>query len=135
MNRAWACTRATRGGLIASCSNSVTFGPCAVDPTTGYDVCNEGDLYPLEVVSNATLEGCDAVAVSVTEVVKGLGPDLCPLRDGGYCVDDVTDLSGGAPFTYEVAQLDVVAGPFHCAALEDQVRRRGDLPNDSGGFG
>ena len=86
---------------------SVTFGPCAVDPTTGYDVCNEGDLYPLEVVSNATLEGCDAVAVSVTEVVKGSGPDLCPLRDSGYCVDDVTDLSGGAPFTYEVAQLDV----------------------------
>jgi hypothetical protein len=86
---------------------SVTFGPCQTDPVTGADVCNEGDLYPLELVSNNTLEGCSAVSVSVAEVVQGSGPDLCPLRDSGLCFDDVTDLSGGAPYTYEIAQLDV----------------------------
>lgn len=86
---------------------SVTFGPCATDPVTGQDVCNEGDLYPLELVSNASLLGCETVSVAVAEVVTGSGPALCPERDSGYCFDDVTDLSGGAPYTYEIAQLDV----------------------------
>jgi hypothetical protein len=74
---------------------------------SGSDVCNEGDLYPLELVSNASLLGCGAVAVSVAEVVAGSGPALCPQRDSGYCFDDVADLSGGAPYTYELVQLDV----------------------------
>lgn len=86
---------------------SVTFGPCATNPVTGADVCNEGDLYPLELVSNATLSGCESVSVSVAEIVAGSGPDLCPSRDSGYCFDDVTDLSGGAPYMYEIGQLDV----------------------------
>jgi len=85
----------------------VTFGPCQIDPVTGNDVCNDGDLYLLELVSNSTLEGCSNVSLGVSEIVQGSGPDLCPLRDSGYCVDDITDLSNGAPFAYEISMLDV----------------------------
>jgi hypothetical protein len=86
---------------------SITFGPCQTNPVTGEDVCNDGDLYLLELVSNATLEGCAKASVGVTEVIRGSGPDLCPLRESGYCYDDITDLSNGAPFAYEISMLDV----------------------------
>ncbi len=83
---------------------SVTFAHCSVDPVTGSDVCNDGEipmLVPLTVYDGeTTLTGCIGAgpSISVSETVKGSA--------GSFSV--LSDLSSGPPYNVEIGSL--VAG-------------------------
>ena len=78
----------------------VTFNGCRTVGMT--DVCNIGDLPTMTFYNNLT--GGNGPSIEVTEVVTGSGPGDCDGADG-LCHDTVTDLSGGAPYTYDITQL------------------------------
>jgi len=76
----------------------VTFDGCKV--VNGKDICNEGNVELL--VKSTDTSSC---TVATKEVVAGVGPDLCPKSISGLCVQYVTDLSGGAPYSYTIGDL------------------------------
>ena len=78
----------------------VTFNGCRTVGVT--DVCNIGDLASMTTFN--ALTGGAGPEIEVTEVVAGSGPGACD-GDDGLCWDTVTDLSGGAPYTYDVTEL------------------------------
>ena len=78
----------------------VTFNGCRTVGMT--DVCNIGDLPTMAFYNNLT--GGNGPSIEVTEVVTGSGPGDCA-GDDGLCHDSVTDLSGGAPYTYDITHL------------------------------
>lgn len=84
----------------------ITFGGCSRDKY-GNDVCNEGDLSTLDWAGpNSSLTGgFSPPNVTVTEVVKGTGPGACTDGPDGLCVATSTDLSGGAPYAYDLLGL------------------------------
>ena len=98
----------------------VTFGGCKTN-RWGDDVCNGGDVATLDWAQpNSTLTGgdcasdyrddrgagdCSGLNVSVTEVTRGSGPGTCAEGELGECVATATDLSGGAPYAYDLLGL------------------------------
>ncbi|KAH9100136.1 hypothetical protein LEN26_016139, partial [Aphanomyces euteiches] len=69
----------------------VTFNGCRLLADLVTNVCNKGNLNPLQPQYSGTLTGgvANNAVVSVTEVTPGVGPAY---------QKDVTDLSGGTPF-------------------------------------
>ena len=98
----------------------VTFGGCKTN-RWGDDVCNGGDVATLDWAQpNSTLTGgacegdyrdgagagdCSGLNVTVTEVTRGSGPGSCADGPLGECVATATDLSGGAPYAYDLLGL------------------------------
>ena len=76
----------------------VTFDGCKI--VDGDDVCNSGNV-DLMVATNST--SCPTL---VTEVTPGIGPGACPETTDGICSQLVTDLSGTAPYSHIVANLE-----------------------------
>ncbi len=82
----------------------VTFAHCSVNPDTGADICNDGEipmLVPMpEYDSETILTGCSGAgpSVSISETVKGSAGSSSTL----------SDLSSGPPYEVEVGSL--VAG-------------------------
>ena len=88
---------------------SVTFDGCRV--VDGADVCTRGDVD--ELVPDASLlvggYAANVPTVVVQETTKGTGGSIGVDR---YNTDTITDLSGGAPYTY--AMTNLVAGtPYY----------------------
>ena len=63
-------------------------------------MCNSGNV-DLMVATNST--SCPTL---VTEVTPGIGPGACPETTDGICSQLVTDLSGTAPYSHIVANLE-----------------------------
>ncbi len=82
----------------------VTFAHCSVNPDTGADICNDGEvpmLVPMTEYSSETiLTGCSGAgpSISISETVKGSAENSITL----------TDVSSGPPYELEVGSL--VAG-------------------------
>ena len=66
-----------------------------------------GNLNLLQVTQNSA-----SCPVSVSSVVNGIGPDKCPNTTTGLCEQYLSDLSGGAPYTYYINNL-VPGHPYY----------------------
>jgi hypothetical protein len=87
----------------------VTFDGCKI--VAGIDMCNHGNVALMTPVnSDSTLgvamDDCaSGDEVAVTLVTDGSGPDTCSSTATTLCEDYVTDLSGAAPYSYQITSL------------------------------
>ena len=83
----------------------VTFGGCAMHGIV--DVCNTGNVPLMGALSrwNNLTGGNSTPSVVVSEVLRGSGAGACDARASGECVDTITDLTSGEPFTYDITGL------------------------------
>ncbi|CAM9170882.1 unnamed protein product, partial [Discosporangium mesarthrocarpum] len=76
---------------------TVSFASCRANSTIGEDICNDGSVDLLKFASNSSLEGCGSGLASTSYVVlNGSAGDSI----------DVLDLSAGAPYSYDITDLE-----------------------------
>lgn len=92
----------------------IEFTSCGLK--NGNEVCNDGDLLPLEV-SDVNLQGCGGPTLTVSELISGRGPDTCPQLSNGLCSNEET-FAGQYPIHHEIREL-TLGTPYYV-----QVRLR-----------
>jgi hypothetical protein len=117
----------------------IEFVSCALKD--GVEVCNDGNLQSL-VVSDVNLQGCGGASLTVSELVAGSGPGVCPHLNNGLCSEEepfeneypiehtITDLSLGTRYYVQVRLRNsqsygyrTLSTPMHATPLHNPPGR------------